>query len=100
MSQDSSTWSISGKESPAKVDPEVKAKPERRQFTADYKLRILEEADAAHPERFVRKPPTVRPLPEAVWINRPQPHFSLKCLKTIDTFQVTQSEIVLPARGI
>ena len=46
MSQDSSTWSISGKESPVKVDPEVKAKPERRRFTAEYKLRILEEADA------------------------------------------------------
>jgi transposase len=28
------------------VDPEVAAKPRRRQFTAKYKLRILEEADA------------------------------------------------------
>jgi len=27
------------------VDPEVKVKPERRRFTADYKLRILAEAD-------------------------------------------------------
>ena len=34
---------------------------------------ILDEAYAAHPERFVRKPPTVQSLPEAVWINRPQP---------------------------
>ena len=28
------------------VDPEVPAKPVRRQFTAKYKLRIIEEADA------------------------------------------------------
>ena len=100
MSPDLSALSSAVKDSPAKVDPEVKAKPERRRFPAEYKLRILEESDAAHPERFVRKPPTVRPLPEAVWINRPQPHFSLKCLKTIETFLVSQSVIVLPARGI
>ena len=46
MSQDSSSSSKSGKASPTKVDPEVKAKPERRQFSAEYKRRILEEADA------------------------------------------------------
>jgi transposase len=45
MSQDSSS-SKPGKASPTKVDPEVKAKPERRQFSAEYKRRILEEADA------------------------------------------------------
>ena len=45
MSQDSSKASTSGKESLSKVDPEVKVKPERRQFTAEYKLRILKEAD-------------------------------------------------------
>ena len=45
MSQDSSS-SKPGKASPPKVDPEVEAKPERRQFTAEYKRRILEEADA------------------------------------------------------
>ena len=45
MSQDSSS-SKPGKASPPKVDPEVKAKPERRQFSAEYKRRILEEADA------------------------------------------------------
>lgn len=45
MSQDSSS-SKPGKASPIKVDPEVKAKPERRQFSAEYKRRILEEADA------------------------------------------------------
>ena len=27
------------------MDPEVKVKPERRRFTAEYKLRILKEAD-------------------------------------------------------
>jgi transposase len=46
MSQDSSSPSRPGKVSPPKVDPEVKAKPERRQFSAEYKRRILEEADA------------------------------------------------------
>jgi len=30
-------------------DPEVPAKPRRRRFTAEYKLRILEEADQAGP---------------------------------------------------
>jgi transposase len=45
MSQDSSS-SKPGKASPPKVDPEVEAKPERRQFSAEYKRRILEEADA------------------------------------------------------
>ena len=45
MSQDSSS-SKPGKASPAKVDPEVNAKPERRKFSAEYKRRIIEEADA------------------------------------------------------
>ena len=30
-------------------DPEVVAKPKRRQFTAEYRLRILEEADRCTP---------------------------------------------------
>jgi transposase len=46
MSQDSSRLSKSGKTSPAKVDPEVKAKSERRKFSAEYKQRILAEVDA------------------------------------------------------
>jgi putative transposase len=33
--------------------------------------RVLEAAYAAHPERFVRKPPTPLPLPDTVWINPP-----------------------------
>jgi putative transposase len=33
----------------------------------------LDTAYTAHPERFVRKPPTVLALPEAVWINPPDP---------------------------
>ena len=32
---------------------------------------VLETAYAAHPERFVRKPPTPPALPSAVWINPP-----------------------------
>ena len=46
MSQDSSSSSKPGKASPIKVDPEVNAKPERRKFSAEYKRRIIEEADA------------------------------------------------------
>jgi transposase len=46
MSQDSSLSSKPGKVSPPKADPEVNAKPERRRFSAEYKRRILEEADA------------------------------------------------------
>jgi transposase-like protein len=46
MSQDSSSSSKPGKVLPPKVDTEVNAKPERRQFSAEYKRRILEEADA------------------------------------------------------
>ena len=45
MSQNSSSSKL-GKASPAKMDPEVNAKPERRNFSAEYKRRILEEADA------------------------------------------------------
>ena len=32
---------------------------------------VLEGAYAARPERFVKGPPTVSALPQAVWINRP-----------------------------
>ena len=34
---------------------------------------VLQQAYAAHPERFVKGPPTVPQLPTAVWINPPQP---------------------------
>jgi putative transposase len=33
---------------------------------------VLEGAYAAHPERFVRKPPTPPQLPTAAWINQPE----------------------------
>ena len=32
---------------------------------------VLADAYAAHPERFVRRPPTPPELPTAVWINPP-----------------------------
>jgi putative transposase len=35
------------------------------------RAQVLEDAFAAHPERFVRKPPQPPRLPEAVWINKP-----------------------------
>ena len=34
--------------------------------------RVLDAAYAAHPERFVRKPPEPPKLPEAAWINKPE----------------------------
>ena len=37
---------------------------ENRQF-------VLDAAYAAHPDRFVRRPPTPLPLPKEVWINKP-----------------------------
>ena len=33
---------------------------------------VLDAAYAAHPDRFVRKPPAPLPLPKEVWINKPQ----------------------------
>lgn len=32
---------------------------------------VLDVAFAAHPERFVRRPPTPLQLPKEVWINKP-----------------------------
>src|ERR1700688_4280241 len=32
---------------------------------------VLDAAYAAHPDRFVRRPPTPLPLPKEVWINKP-----------------------------
>jgi putative transposase len=33
---------------------------------------VLADAYAAHPERFVKRPPVPLPLPHAVWINKPE----------------------------
>lgn len=38
-------WQPEGQAEPLVPDPEVPAKPRRRQFTAEYKRRILEEVD-------------------------------------------------------
>jgi len=38
---------------------------------------VLHQAYAAHPERFVKGPPTLAALPQEVWINRPQPVLDL-----------------------
>ena len=43
----------------------------RAQVVLAQRQRILEDAWTAHPERFVRGMPKIRPLPEAVWINPP-----------------------------
>ena len=39
---------------------------------AEARQRVLSAAYAAHPERFVRKPPQPPMLPHAVWINPPK----------------------------
>jgi putative transposase len=36
------------------------------------RTQVLAAAYAAHPERFVRRPPEPKPLPTAVWINPPE----------------------------
>ncbi len=41
------------------------------------RLTVRQQAYAAHPERFVKGPPTLASLPPEVWINRPQPVLSL-----------------------
>ena len=42
----------------------------------DNRQRVLTAAFQQHPERFVRRPPQPMPLPNAVWINPPQPDHS------------------------
>ncbi len=37
-----------------------------------HRAEVLDAAYAAHPERFVRKPPTPPQLPNAAWINKPK----------------------------
>jgi putative transposase len=34
---------------------------------------VLDAADEAHPDRFVRQSPKPLPLPSEVWINKPVP---------------------------
>ncbi len=36
------------------------------------RARVLDAAYAAHPERFVRRPPTPPAVPDAAWINKPK----------------------------
>lgn len=41
------TYARKGQDGPVPPDPEVPERPKRRRFTAEYKLAILKEADAA-----------------------------------------------------
>jgi putative transposase len=43
----------------------------RAAATQAHRATVLDAAFAAHPERFVRKPPTPLELPAAAWINKP-----------------------------
>ena len=54
--------------------------------------KVLDAAYPAHPDRFVRRPPTPPNLPKEVWINKPSKlrrRYSLnsmsECLKMVDT---------------
>ena len=44
----------------------------RAELVQAQRATVLEAAYAAHPERFVRKPPTPPQLPTAAWINKPE----------------------------
>ncbi len=44
----------------------------RAESVRERRAEILDAAYAAHPERFVRKPPTPPELPGAAWINKPE----------------------------
>lgn len=45
----------------------------RAEAVQDQRSRVLADAYAAHPERFVRHPPVPLALPGTAWINPPQP---------------------------
>lgn len=45
----------------------------RAPMVREARARVLADAYATHPERFVRKPPQPPSLPMAVWINQPAP---------------------------
>jgi putative transposase len=44
----------------------------RAEAIRDERARVLDAAYAAHPERFVRRPPSPPELPGAAWINKPK----------------------------
>jgi putative transposase len=44
----------------------------RAEFARAQRAEVLAVAYAAHPERFVRKPPEPPLLPGPAWINRPE----------------------------
>jgi putative transposase len=44
----------------------------RAELVQAQRARVLDAAYAAHPERFVRKPPAPPELPTAAWINKPE----------------------------
>jgi putative transposase len=44
----------------------------RAELVQAQRATVLDAAYAAHPERFVRKPPTPPQLPTAAWINKPE----------------------------
>lgn len=45
----------------------------RADVVQENRSRVLADAYATHPERFVRHPPVPLALPETAWINPPQP---------------------------
>jgi putative transposase len=72
----------------------------------ELRQRVLDDAFCAHPERFVRKLPSVQPLPEDVWINRLQPvlevgegsSFGVKIFRKSVSNPLTHSKLSLAGR--
>ena len=54
------------------IEKEVGPASAPRGATSGRRQTVLSDAYAAHPERFVRKPPTPPALPSAAWINPPK----------------------------
>ena len=67
----------------------------RASTVRDARQRVLSAAYAAHPERFVRKPPQPPVLPHAVWINPPKEESASQdragaTISTVDDRRVAQ----------
>ena len=70
----------------------------RAQLVLDHRARVLTAAYAAHPERFVRRPPTPAKLPAAVWINPPLESDPRGC-PSIDDLDPTRGSGYPPGAG-
>jgi putative transposase len=74
----------------------------RASTVRDARQRVLSAAYAAHPERFVRKPPQPPVLPHAVWINPPKEASASqdRAGATISTVDDRRGALKVEARGV